>query len=166
MKGLTYLYAKKREKMPAIEPATTGISDTNNEHKSIDNPLPDVNVAIADSEFTETYQPIKNHLDLDAAWDGCFFETYGEEMAFVLAIYAATPKRVWTILECDLSDYYPTGEEPQDGAWIENQVVTTGLHFVNRCGYLITAVDAPEGMQIDVYDSEILDVIQAHQRIN
>jgi len=34
-------------------------------------------------EFIETYKPIKNHIIQDAPYDGCMFETYGEEVEYV-----------------------------------------------------------------------------------
>jgi len=67
--------------------------------------------------FHDTYRPIKNHLDDGAAFEGCMFETYGFELAEVLA---QPPDRVWTIIgESDLE-------------------IVSGFHVVNRIGYLIT----------------------------
>lgn len=70
-------------------------------------------------EWEEEYVPVKNHLDDNASFDGCMFETYDEE--FVEVLRNADDKRVWTYVEGD-----------------EGLYIIPGLHFVNRLGYLIT----------------------------
>jgi len=75
---------------------------------------------MTEDEFLEHYKPIKNHLDDNASWDGCMFETYGKELEFVKAYDG---KHVWTLLEGDEGTY-----------------ISSGFHFVNRMGYLITEV--------------------------
>lgn len=65
------------------------------------------------------YQPIQNHLDPKA---GDKFETYGEELDYVLSIANTEPARVWTLVEGDDSNLY----------------ITSGCHFVNRLAYFIT----------------------------
>jgi len=70
-------------------------------------------------EWEEEYVPVKNHLDDNASFDGCMFETYAEE--FVHVLRNADDKKVWTYVEGD-----------------EGLYLIPGLHFVNRLGYLIT----------------------------
>lgn len=70
-------------------------------------------------EWENEYVPVKNHLDDNASFDGCMFETYGGEFAHVLR--NADDKKVWTYVEGD-----------------EGLYLIPGLHFVNRLGYLIT----------------------------
>jgi hypothetical protein len=70
-------------------------------------------------EWEEEYVPVKNHLDDNASFDGCMFETYDEE--FVHVLRNADDKKVWTYVEGD-----------------EGLYIIPGLHFVNRLGYLIT----------------------------
>lgn len=65
------------------------------------------------------YQPIQNHIDDNA---GDKFETYGEELDYVLSIANTEPARVWTLVEGD------------DG----NLYITSGYHLVNRLNYFIT----------------------------
>lgn len=73
------------------------------------------------------YQPIKNHFSQP---QGEFadefvedkFETYGEELAYVLSIANTEPARVWTLVDGD------------DG----NLYITNGYHLVNRVNYFIT----------------------------
>lgn len=92
---------------------------------------------ITDVVFSETYKPKTNHLDDNASWDGCMYETYGEELEYVKMVDAETLNKVWTILDCD-------------GALI----VSSGYQHVNRVGYLITEVPYPEGETIEVIDEE------------
>ena len=72
------------------------------------------------------YQPIKNQFSQQQ--EGEFvedkFETYGEELDYVLSIANSDPDRVWTLVEGD------------DG----NLYVTNGYHLVNRLNYFITKV--------------------------
>ena len=70
-------------------------------------------------EWEEEYVPVKNHLDDNASFDGCMFETHDEE--FVHVLRNADDKKVWTYVEGD-----------------EGMYLIPGLHFVNRLGYLIT----------------------------
>lgn len=72
--------------------------------------------------FFDTFKPILNHLDINAAENGCMFETYGEELEFVRK---ANPKTVWTVMTDD------SGEV----------CISNGYHHVNRLGYLITEVE-------------------------
>jgi hypothetical protein len=66
---------------------------------------------------------VKNHVVSDASFDGCLFETYGEEVEFV---YESDSKHVWTLLDCD-----------------GKIRIAEGRHYVNRLGYFITEVEAP-----------------------
>jgi len=67
--------------------------------------------------WEEKYQPIQNHI---AGTDK--FETFGEELDYVLSIADTEPKRVWTLVEGDDSNLY----------------ITSGYHLVNRLNYFIT----------------------------
>ena len=73
------------------------------------------------------YKPIENHLDDNASWQdgegrGFMFETYGEELDFVLAAANEDNSRVWTYMDGD------------DGGTI----IVDGYWVVNRIGYFIT----------------------------
>jgi hypothetical protein len=79
-------------------------------------------------EWLEKYQPVDNHLDNNASFqdengNGIMFETFGEELQYVLSIANNEPNQVWTYVDGD------------DGTY-----VTNGYHLVNRIGYFITAV--------------------------
>lgn len=89
---------------------------------------------INDNDFYEQFKPVKNHIDTNASWDGCMFETYGEELEFVKA---QPEKKIWTVMDSD------NGE----------MMVGSGFHFVNRLGYLIT--EEPWDDEIQVLDPDI-----------
>ena len=65
------------------------------------------------------YQPIQNHFDPK---EGIKFETYGEELDYVLKIAYTEPKKIWTLVDGD------------DG----NLYIASGYHLVNRINYFIT----------------------------
>lgn len=78
-----------------------------------------------------TFSPITNHFDENAAYDGCLFETYGQEVAFVAE---QAPGTVWTLLDTD-----------------EGLVLNSGFHLVNRIGYIVT--ERPALCDITVTDN-------------
>lgn len=61
---------------------------------------------------------------------GKCYETYGEELDYVMEM--AKQDRVLTIIEGDEVAINNDGEE--DSVWY----ITSGFHYVNRIGYLIT----------------------------
>ena len=69
-------------------------------------------------QFEEQFKPIKNPFRNDP--DEIMFETYGEELDYVLA---QDPRNVWTYGDGDYCSY-----------------VSSGYHYVNRIGYYITEV--------------------------
>ena len=80
----------------------------------------------------DEYKPIKNQFNCYAGFDGCMFETYGEELAFVAA---ANPNCIWTVMDVE-------GE-----LW-----VCAGAHTVNRVGYLVTTI--PWEMDTIAFDED------------
>ena len=79
-----------------------------------------MNNNISEEVFYEEYKPIKNHYDPNAAFDGHMFETYGEEVAFVVE-QSRVSNKVWTIIESEGKMY-----------------ICAGFRYVNRVGYMIT----------------------------
>lgn len=85
------------------------------------------------SDFSDKYNVIVNHIDTNAGFtgynydseDGCLFETFGEEIAFVLKTHSENPKKIWTIIEGDNGEMY----------------ICAGYHIVNRIGYFITETE-------------------------
>lgn len=70
------------------------------------------------SEWEKAFKPIQNHISDDRGWDGLLFETFGDDIQFVLA---QPQNKVWTWVDSD------------DGTYLIN-----GYHLVNRIGYLVT----------------------------
>ena len=68
--------------------------------------------------FVDRFQPVTNHLNANAPFDGWMFETFGEELTFVAAQPA---NRLWTVTDCD-----------------GQMSIESGCHFVNRIGYIVT----------------------------
>lgn len=88
-------------------------------------------VKLTEQQFDDTFTLVENHIDDNASFDGCMFETYGEELEFVKEM--AKKNRVVTIIESDEGC-----EEDEDGFITPSMYFVSGMHFVNRIGYLIT----------------------------
>jgi hypothetical protein len=73
-------------------------------------------------DFVNTFHPIKNPLDKNAAFEGYMFETFGKEADLVRG---CTGNRIWTIIVNDDCD---------------ELYVCNGYHIVNRIGYMLTRV--------------------------
>jgi hypothetical protein len=91
---------------------------------------------LSEDAFAALYPLIPNHLNPGAAWSpgegpGCLFETFGDELDFVRR---QDPHTVWTLLDGEDGDLY----------------LRSGIHFVNRLGYLISTSPVPEDIDIQV----------------
>lgn len=95
---------------------------------------------LTEDEFFRWYQPQQNPFDDNASYAGCMFETFGKELDHIKLVHELAPDRIWTVLDCD-----------------GKTVVASGYHFVNRIGYLITEVPAPEGAYLEVLDENDFD---------
>jgi len=103
-------------------------------------------IEIDEDTFDALYPLRPNHLNPNASWGysdgpGCLFETYGQELEFVRQ---QDPLTVWTLVDGDDGDQY----------------LVSGIHFVNRIGYLISTVQVPTGVDIQVriaMDNDELD---------
>lgn len=95
-------------------------------------------IEFTEDEFDDRYPLVSNHINPSAGWaigdtgGGCLFETHGEEFAFVKRY---DPRKVWTLVDGDDGDMY----------------LISGLHFVNRVGYLLSTVPVPENVTIQVH---------------
>ena len=74
-------------------------------------------------EWEDAYQPVANILSQDASFGGLLFESYGADLAMVNAVADARPNSVWTVVDGDNG----------------HRFLSAGYHFVNRCGYFLTA---------------------------
>lgn len=89
-------------------------------------------------DWETQFRPFVNHIDPNASWQdedgrGIMFETYGEELEFVLG---CNPACVWTYMDDDNGE--PT--------------VFSGLHpfQMGVIGYFVTQVAVPEGDEVVV----------------
>jgi len=94
-------------------------------------------IEMTEEEFDDQYTLITNHLNPHASWvygdrPGCLFETYGEEFEFVRRY---DPRKVWTFVDGDDGDMY----------------VISGLHYVNRVGYLLSRDAVLENTAVQVH---------------
>jgi hypothetical protein len=94
---------------------------------------------ISYDDWFDTYKPITNHIEKNASFDGCMFETYGDEVAFVKA---QDENRIWM---------YGDGDDGGTYIW-------SGWGFVNRIGYFITEVPCPDNLTIQVSVSDVSEV--------
>ena len=90
-------------------------------------------------DWVDQYQPIQNPIDKEAGYEGCMFETYGEENEFVLN--NLNKNTVWTLI---------TGDD-------EDSWVIPGYHIVNRMGYFITTKPW-ESTDIEVNNNEMCTI--------
>lgn len=81
-------------------------------------------------DLVREYKPRTNHLDHRASFDGCMYETFGEELNFVKK---QNERNIWTILECE-----------------DKTVIASGYHLVNRLGYIVTSVPRTSNVEIEI----------------
>jgi hypothetical protein len=79
-----------------------------------------IDCELTEDDFIARFKPVPNPIDPDAGFDGCLFETFGEDLAYV---QAQDPNLVWTVLDGD-----------------GQLAIASGFHVVNRLGYLIASV--------------------------
>jgi len=92
-------------------------------------------VKMTEDDFYSQFNCVKNHIDLNASFDGCMFETYGPELLHVQGLLKndVMKRTIWTIIEVEGNFYY-----------------VSGYHYVNRFGYLITEEFIKEDLEIEV----------------
>lgn len=73
-------------------------------------------------EFFERYKPTKNHLEIDRGWDGCLYETFGEELKYIIETQHNSHV-VWTMIEDD-----------------DKFITIPGFWRINRMGYFVTQI--------------------------
>ena len=86
-------------------------------------------VSLTWKEFEEQFRPIKNHLVNDP--DQQMFETYGDEVEFVISQIAQN--KVWTWADGDYCSF-----------------ISSGYHYVNRIGYYVCEVPYDEDTEYEI----------------
>jgi hypothetical protein len=94
-------------------------------------------ILLSEDEFDRHYPLLVNHLDPHATWafgdgPGCLFGLSPPEIQFVRA---QDPRTVWTLVDDDSG----------------GTTLISGLHFVNRIGYLVSTVPLPASHFIEVH---------------
>ena len=84
-------------------------------------------------QWKEEFKPLINHLDEHASVDGYLFMPYGDQWEFVRGF---DNERIWTLIISDLEDDSTLWE------------IISGVHIVNREGYLITEKECSEELMI------------------
>ena len=91
-----------------------------------------------EDDFWEQYKPQLNHLDQHASFDGCLYETYGNELQHVFTT-AQQSKTIWTVIETESGSL----------------VYVAGLRLINRIGFFITEKPWKTGDEIIFLDTRI-----------
>lgn len=98
---------------------------------------------LTEEQFDNKYELIENHIDDNASFNGCMFETYGDELLFVKEM--VKQNRVITIIESDCEE---CDEFEEDAPMCLYYV--SGYHFVNRLGFLITKEPITEEFEVKI----------------
>ena len=100
---------------------------------SLDN-YPEWSETMTYEEWVAKFKPTLNHLVRDASFEGMMFETYGNELDFVLQVVNKGGKLlVWTYIDGDNGTY-----------------IVEGYRLVNRIGYFICDVPFEESTAYEV----------------
>jgi hypothetical protein len=92
-------------------------------------------IELSEDCFDRWFPLLINHLNPYASWafgeqHGRLFETYGDKLAFVRA---QDPRAIWTLVDGD-----------------EGCSMVSGMHFVNRIGYLVSTVLLANHLDVEV----------------
>ena len=87
-------------------------------------------VSLTWKDWQEQFKPIKNHFAKNDP-DLEMFETYGEEVEFVIS--KAEENKVWTWGDGDFASY-----------------ISNGYHYVNRIGYYVCEVPYDEDTEYEI----------------
>ena len=104
-----------------------------------------------EEEFHTKFKVKRNHIDKNACFDGCMYETFGKELAYVYKMIKKN--RVVTIIEGDneekeITFFDSKGVKVNDIITTSTFCYLTGFHYVNRCGYFV--LDKPYEYEFEV----------------
>ena len=95
---------------------------------------------LTEEQFDNQFELVPNTLDDNASFDGFMYETFGDELIIVQQM--AKEDRVITIIEGD------EDVENEFGEPTLNMLYVSGMHLVNRIGYLITKEPIKEEFEV------------------
>ena len=87
-------------------------------------------IKLTEDEFDEKFKLMTNPFEDNVGWNGCFFETYGQELDYVRNCH---PACIWTYIDGD-----------------EGDTIVSGYHLVNRINYLISVEPVPDDTDYQV----------------
>lgn len=107
-------------------------------------------VTMTEEQFEAKYKPQINHLERKltpsniadediCSFGGCMYETYGDDLAYVMEM--VKHNRVVTIIEGE-------DEKGEDGEMHSTIYYASGLHVVNKIGFLV--VDKMIDIEFDI----------------
>lgn len=102
---------------------------------------------ITTDEWIEKFQPIQNPIEPDSEFDGCQFETSGEELDFVKSRIAENT--VWTMIDDDNGTI----------------CIINSFHRTNRIGYFVSAIAYNPDEEYNVYEEDDLNQMKARGEI-
>lgn len=106
---------------------------------------------LTEEQFDKQYELIPNTLDDNASFNGCMYETYGDELLIVQQM--AKENRVITIIETDDDPDFDYDKAIECGDELPlGLAYVSGYHFVNRIGYLITKEPITEEFEVILED--------------
>jgi hypothetical protein len=95
-------------------------------------------MSLSVEQWAEMHKPIVNTITPESSFDfgdgGMMYETYGDDLTFVLEVANENPRNVWTLIE---------GKD--DAGYIVN-----GYRLVNRIGYFVTEEPAEAGSVYEI----------------
>ena len=95
---------------------------------------------LTEEQFDNQFELVPNTLDDNASFDGFMHETFGDELLIVQQM--AKENRVITIIEGDEEVENEFGEPTLDMFYV------SGMHLVNRIGYLVTKEPITEEFEV------------------
>ena len=143
-------------------------------------------IVLLEDDWIEQFRPIKNHLNKNAGCvgfdpenqdDGCMFETYGDELDYIKKILKGkvsgmSESNIWTWLDGDhfspssrgglklkelgCTFVKSSGDWHQDGMQLSSDLIGNGFHYVNRIGYYVTRVPAPDNTDFIIVADEAM----------
>ena len=104
-----------------------------------------------EEEFHIKFKVKRNHIDKNACFDGCMYETFGKELAYVYKMIKKN--RVVTIIEGDneekeITFFDSKGVKVNEVCTTSNLYYESGFHSINRLVYFV--LDKPYQYEFEV----------------
>lgn len=107
-------------------------------------------MSMTHDQWVAKYKPRKNPRNNGYGYDGEMWEISGEDLEEVIQEADKNKGTVWTIT--DLESDWETGDPDSEEYEPQPMVISSGYHYVNRFGYLITEIGHENDNHIEVLD--------------